>query len=295
MGAAYALVLGSTQDGGMPQAGCFTPACGRARAAAHPRMVSSLALVTRPDRDGPPQFYLVDASPDLPRQMDLIASQEEGYAARAAARHPFDGIFLTHAHMGHYLGLAHLGREALATAPTPVHCTRRMADFLAANAPWSLLVEEGRLEARPMAPGEWRRIDASLTARCLAVPHRDEFSDTVAWVFQGPERSLLYLPDIDRWDRWELDVADVVASVDAAFLDGTFYSAGEIPGRATNDIPHPMIPDSMERLRAVRGGTRVVFTHLNNSNPALDPESGEAAAIRNAGFEVAREGMTVAL
>jgi pyrroloquinoline quinone biosynthesis protein B len=146
-----------------------------------------------------------------------------------------------------------------------------------------------------MAPGDWRRIDASLTARCLAVPHRDEFSDTVAWVFQGPERSLLYLPDIDRWNRWELDVADVVASVDAAFLDGTFYSAGEIPGRATNDIPHPMIPDSMERLRAVRGGTRVVFTHLNNSNPALDPESGEAAAIRNAGFEVAREGMTVAL
>lgn len=292
---AYALVLGSAQDGGAPQAGCYTASCDRARAAEPPPLVASLAAVTRDGAGAAPRFYLVDASPDLPRQMDLIAAREPLFRERSAARRPFDGIFLTHAHMGHYLGLAHLGREALAVAPTPVHCTRRMAEFLASNAPWSLLVDEGRLVPRPLEPGERRSIDGALGARCVRVPHRDEFSDTVAWVFEGPGRSLLYLPDIDRWDRWELDVAEVVASVDVAFLDGSFYSADEVPGRNIEDIPHPLIADSMERLRYVVDGTRVVFTHLNNTNPALEPASPQAAAVRDAGFEIAREGMRVEL
>ena len=292
---AYALVLGSAQDGGMPQAGCFSEACTRARATETPRMVASLSLVTRLEAGASPRFYLVDASPDLPRQMDLLARREPPFQARAEARRPFDGIFLTHAHMGHYLGLAHLGREALATAPTPVHCTERMAAFLAAHAPWSLLVDEGRLDLRPLEPGRLRRIDDALSARCLVVPHRDEFSDTVAWVFEGPGRSLLYLPDIDRWSRWDRDVADVVSAVDVALLDGTFHSAEEVPGRAIEDIPHPLIPDSRERLRQVARRTQVIFTHLNNSNPALDPDGPEAVSLRAAGFGVALEGMEIPL
>lgn len=292
---AYALVLGSVQDGGMPQAGCFSEACDRARATDPPPMVASLGLVTRPQAGASPRFYLVDASPDLPRQMDLLARQEPPFEARAEARRPFDGIFLTHAHMGHYLGLAHLGREALATAPTPVHCTERMAAFLAAHAPWSLLVDEGRLDLRPLEPGRHRRIDDALSARCMVVPHRDEFSDTVAWVFEGPGRSLLYLPDIDRWSRWDRDVAEVVSAADVALLDGTFHSAEEVPGRAIEDIPHPLIPDTMERLRDAARGRDVIFTHLNNSNPALDPDGPEAESLRAAGFGVAREGMEIPL
>ncbi len=292
---AYALVLGSAQDGGMPQAGCYSAACDRARGSVAPRMVASLGLVTRAEDDTSPGFYLVDASPDLPRQMDLLARHEPPFETRAEARRPFDGIFLTHAHMGHYLGLAHLGREALATAPTPVHCTARMAAFLAAHAPWSLLVDEGRLDLRPLEPERLRRIDDALSARCMVVPHRDEFSDTVAWVFEGPGRSLLYLPDIDRWSRWDRDVVDVVSALHVALLDGTFYSADEVPGRAIEDIPHPLIPDSMERLREVARRTRVIFTHLNNSNPALRPDGPEAESLWAAGFGVAREGMEIPL
>jgi pyrroloquinoline quinone biosynthesis protein B len=292
---ARALILGSAQDGGMPQAGCYSAACEAARAAVPPRLVSSLGLVTRAASGASPSFYLVDASPDLPRQMDLLAEEEPLFRARAGARRPFDGVFLTHAHMGHYLGLAHLGREALATAPTPVHCTRRMAEFLASNAPWSLLVDEGRLQLRPIEPGEPHRIDDALSAWRMLVPHRDEFSDTVAWVFEGPDRSLLYLPDIDRWSRWDRDVAEVVSAVDVALLDGTFYSADEVPGRAVEDIPHPLIPATMERLARAPTHTRVIFTHLNNSNPAIDPDSPQAAAVREAGFGIAREGMGLAL
>ncbi|MFQ5702645.1 MAG: MBL fold metallo-hydrolase [Gemmatimonadales bacterium] len=280
----HALVLGSVQDGGLPQTGCYTPRCNRART--KPRYVASLALI----EPAAQRFYLVDATPDITRQIDLIAAS--GFRRRAAARRPFDGMFLTHAHIGHYLGLALLGREGLGIARTPCYSSASMATFLAENAPWSLLVKEGRLELHPLEFDRWHRIDEYLAVKLLAVPHRHEFSDTVAFVFRGPSRSLLYLPDIDGWNKWDRSVESVVSGVDAALLDGSFYSATEVPGRRHEDIPHPLIPDTMELLQgAVRAGHEIVFTHLNNTNVALDADSPERAQITQRGFDVAREGM----
>ena len=281
----YALVLGTAQDGGMPQAGCYSAACQAARASADPVYVASLALV----EPGAERYYLVDASPDVARQMDLIP--ETGFRQRAADRRPFDGIFLTHAHIGHYLGLAVLGREGLGMAPTPCWCTQRMADYLAANGPWSLLVDEGRLDLRPMTPGRRYTIDDHLEATAVTVPHRQEFSDTVAFLFHGPDRTLLYLPDVDRWGVAGFEVEAVVAAADISLLDGSFYSAAELPGRSQEDIAHPLIPDTMERLQPlVDEGARVVFTHLNNTNPVLDSVSVERKSVVERGFEVARAG-----
>ena len=286
----YVLVLGVAQDGGMPQTGCYAPRCDRARERDQPRYVSSLAIV-EPDAG---RYYLVDASPDLRQQMDLI--DDPGFSARARERRPFDGIFLTHAHMGHYLGLAHLGREGLGIAPTPCYCTPEMAGFLASNGPWSLLVDEGRLDLRPVEFDRWYEIDDSLSAMATPVPHRPEFSDTVGWTFRGPGRSLLYLPDIDSWEAWDRDVAEVVRGVDVALLDGSFYSPGEVPGRNIEDIPHPMVPHTMDLLREVaRDETEVLFIHLNNTNPALDEGSAEAREIASRGFAVATEGQRFGL
>lgn len=289
----YALVLGSVQDGGLPQAGCYTELCNRGRT--ERRYVTSLALVM-PARGGADarRFYLVDASPDLRAQMDLI--DEPGFRHRAQARRPFDGIFLTHAHIGHYLGLAFLGRESLAIHPTPVYCTREMRRFLTDNGPWSLLVQEGRLTFPEVPVDDWFDVDGAFRARMIPVPHRHEFSDSVAFQFLGIRRSLLYLPDIDAWNRWDRRVEDVVASVDIALLDGSFYRPDEVPGRQVEDIPHPMIPDTMARLQSLTGrGRRIVFTHLNNTNPVLDPGSPEAREVEGQGFEVAREGTVYAL
>ena len=286
----YALVLGVAQDGGMPQTGCYAPRCDRARERERPRYVSSLAIV-EPDA---PRYYLVDASPDLRQQMDLI--DDPGFRARAQARRPFDGIFLTHGHMGHYLGLAHLGREGLGIAPTPCYCSPEMAGFLASNGPWSLLVDEGRLDLRPVEFDRWYEISDSLSAMATPVPHRPEFSDTVGWTFRGPSRSLLYLPDIDSWEAWDRDVAEVVAGVDVALLDASFYSPGEVPGRNIEDIPHPMVPHTMDLLQEVaRSESEVVFIHLNNTNPALDEGSAEAREIVSRGFSVATEGQRFGL
>ena len=289
-GEVYALVLGTAQDAGFPQVGCYTQRCedGRAlQAVGRGRFVASLALV-EPTAE---RFYLVDATPDITRQIDLIA--EAAFRRRAAERRPFDGIFLTHAHIGHYAGLAVLGDEGLGVRGLPVYCSERMAAFLAANHPWRLMVEQGRLDLRGLTLDRWHRLDEHLEVQLRHVPHRDELSDTVALVFRGPGASLLYLPDINSWARWERSVAEEVAGVDVALLDGSFWSLDELPGRSQQDVPHPLIPQTMDALQAVvdAGGTRVLLTHLNNSNPALDEQGPQRAAVERRGFEIAREGM----
>ena len=285
----YALVLGVVQDGGLPQAGCYSERCERARLGG-PRYVASLAIVV-PEAE---RFYLVDASPDLAAQMDLI--DEPAFRRRASARDPFDGIFLTHAHIGHYLGLAFLGREGLGMGPTPCYCSRSMERFLTDNGPWSLMVEEGRLDFVRIPLDRWTSVDGVFEVRMVPVPHRPEFSDTVAYLFRGSRQTLLYVPDIDSWEEWDRRVEDVVAGVDVALIDGTFYSGDEIPGRSVEDVPHPLIPHSMDLLQDVaRTGSRVLFTHLNNTNPALDRGGAAEREIERRGFEVAREGLRIPL
>jgi len=286
----YALVLGSVQDAGLPQVGCYTELCDLGRtllAEGRGRFVSSLAIV-EPVAE---RFYLVDATPDITRQIDLIG--EPAFRRRAAARRPFDGIFLTHAHIGHYDGLAVLGNEGMGIRETPVYCTAAMAEFLASNQPWQYLVDQGRLVLRPLALDRWHRIDEALEVQLWKVPHRDEFSDTVGFVFRGPTSSLLFLPDINSWALWDRNVAEAVASVDVALLDGSFWSMDELPGRTVEEVPHPLMPQTMDALQGVadQGDTKVVLTHLNNSNPALVEGGPQQVEIARRGFGVAREGM----
>jgi len=290
VGEVHALVLGTVQDAGLPQVGCYTDRCDEGRAlhrAGRGRFVSSLALV----EPAAERFYLVDATPDITRQIDLIPG--EAFRRRAAERRPFDGIFLTHAHIGHYAGLAVLGNEGLGIRDTPAYCTQAMADFLASNQPWRFLVDQGRIELRPLALDRWHRLDAHLEVQLWKVPHRDEFADTVGFVFRGPTASLLFLPDINSWSLWDRDVAEAVTRVDVALLDGSFWSMDEMPGRAVEDIPHPLMTQTMDALQGVvdADASRVVLTHLNNSNPALDEGGKQQDEVARRGFEIAREGM----
>ncbi len=293
-GDGYALVLGTTQDAGVPQVGCYSPRCDRGRAlhaAGQGRFVSSLALV-QPSAE---RYYLVDATPDITRQLDLI--DETGFRRRAGERRPFDGIFLTHAHIGHYAGLAVLGHEGLGMLETPVYCTRSMASFLEANHPWRFMIDQRRLRPVPLDPYLWHRIDPLLEVQLWPVPHRDELADTVGFVFRGPDGSVLFLPDINDWRLWDRDLAAAVAAVDVALLDGSFWSLDELPGRSIDDVPHPLMSSTMDRLQALmdQKGGRAVFTHLNNSNPALDEGGPEQSEILRRGFEIAREGMRFSL
>ncbi len=275
-----AIVLGIAQDGGLPHIGCRQELCVAARKDCSLRQrVASLGLVD----DTVGRRFILDATPDLPSQ---LVSLNSGRVV-ADRRRPVDGILLTHAHIGHYSGLMFLGREALGAKAVPVHVTPRMARFLRGNDPWRQLVSLGHIELREIAPGRELTLTPSLRATFVPVAHREELSDVMGIRVRGPNTSLLYIPDVDKWERWDRDLAQEVAAVDVALLDGSFESASEIPGRDIADIPHPLVGETVARLKGLRG--RVLFTHLNHTNRLLwDVAAREA--LTALGFRIAVDG-----
>lgn len=253
-----AVLLGNAQDAGVPQAGCSCANCRAAWAsAAQRKWVSALGLLDARTR----QWFLIDATPDFREQFHLMQSNAPG--AHLA------GVLITHAHIGHYAGLIHLGYEAMATQGLPTYGTRRLNEFLRAHAPWRQLVEQGNIVLRELTPNAWHALTPDLSVRPLLVPHRDEWSDTLAFVVRGPTRQLLYLPDIDGWDQWAHPLNDVVAGVEVALLDGSFFSPAELPERDIARLGHPLVTDTVNRLAGL--ATDVRFTHLNHSNPLHRP------------------------
>jgi pyrroloquinoline quinone biosynthesis protein B len=285
----YVLLLGTAQDAGLPQIACRCSACEDARHDARAARSPSSLLLVDPASG---RRWLFDATPALPAQLELARGHGGPSAAVPGRPALFDGIFLTHAHIGHYTGLMYLGREAYGSRSTDVHVTPRLARFFEENGPWDQLLEQGRVELLRMEPGGRVDLGGRLSVESIRVPHRDEYSDTVAYRIIGPERSVLYLPDIDKWERWECSLTEELERVDLALIDGTFYSGAELPGRDMSEIPHPFIVETLALLaeQAPFLRERVVFTHLNHSNPVADPSSAEAAAVRASGASVAREG-----
>lgn len=284
--APYLMVLGVAQDGGHPQAGCERACCAEVwERPAERHRVSALGLVD----PGAGRFWILDATPDLPDQLHRLQ--------RALPGGSLGGLLLTHAHIGHYSGLLYLGREAMGTKGMPVWAMPRMREFLADNGPWELLSRLGYADVQPLEDGRELRLSPQLTVTPLAVPHRDEYSETVGFVVRGPTNSALYLPDIDKWERWSTPVEQVLSSVGRAYVDGTFYADGEIPGRSMAQIPHPFIEESLQRFGPLPAEERgkVRFIHLNHTNPALRAGSEAQARVTAAGMGVAVEGEIFAL
>jgi pyrroloquinoline quinone biosynthesis protein B len=286
------MVLGTAQDGGIPHLGCRCAHCEAARRdPGRARLVASLALADLDER----KLFLVDASPDIRAQVDKALGLFPPPLPQLAE--VLAGVLLTHAHIGHYLGLAFFGYESAATRRLPVHCSERMAAFLADNGPWSQLVRLENIALRTFKPGDRVPLTASLSAAAFQVPHRDEYTDTLGFRILGPSRSLLYIPDIQRWDAWERPLEDALRETDIALLDGTFFGPDDLPGRDMAAIGHPLIVDTLRRLKGLPAADRpeVLFTHLNHTNPALDPASPARRAIEDAGARLAEEGQTIDL
>lgn len=275
MGAVRVFVLGTVQDGGVPHPCC---ACAHCRAArtdpARRRRSASIAVVGQTDR-----VLLVDATPDFKDQLDLLAK----VLSRPVACP--DEIVISHGHIGHYLGLALLGKEAMHTRWLPVLGTPSLHRFLTGNRPWSHLVERGEIELRPIAPGSPHSFDGAMVHAFLS-PHRGEDTDTIGFEIEGPKKRLVYVSDADVLPP---EVIDRVKEADVALVDGTFYSPAELPHRDILAVRHPFVAESLERLKGARG--QVLFTHLNHTNPLLDPDSPESRSLP-AGFSVAREGQS---
>ncbi len=266
------IVMGIAQDGGIPHIGCSEKIC---RTQHH--FVSSLAIL---DGDS---LYLIDATPDLRDQYRELIKRHAGFAKKNL----FDGIFLTHAHMGHYTGLMYLGKESISTSKVPVYCSPEMCAFLKQNAPWSLLVSNSNIELHPISPdGEVKLGNVSVSP--ISVPHRREFTDTYGYLIRGKRSSLLFIPDIDSWEPVRDSLIRRLQNSDVALLDGTFYSSTELPGRDIRLVPHPTIQSSIQFFQSLsRFKASIYFTHLNHTNPLLDPDTPESKEFSNTSFKIA--------
>ena len=278
------VVLGIAQDGGFPQSGCRKSCCQSVWGdASLRRWVSCVAIVDH--QTG--QRWLFDCTPDFREQLRLLDRLVSVDDSPGLA-----GIFLTHAHIGHYTGLMHLGHEAMGTKKIPVYAMPRMEMFLENHGPWSQLVAKQNILLKPLQSGKSIRLNQRITVTPFQVPHRDEYSETVGFRIQTPNRSAVYLPDIDKWSKWTQSIEKLVTSVDLAYLDGTFFENGEIPGRDMAQIPHPFVQETIQQFAALDESQRkkVRFIHLNHTNPALRDDSAAQQRIKRAGMRVASQG-----
>ena len=273
----FVVVLGTLQDGGSPHMGCEKACCKNPDAS---RKVVSLGLIDPVSN----KKFLLEASPDFVAQTRML----KAFLPSSANTLP-DGIFLTHAHMGHYAGLMFLGREAMNSKAVPVYAMPKMKSFLENNGPWSQLITLNNIQINPLSEGKWEKISPSLKVKPILVPHRDEFSETVGFIIEGPHKKLLFIPDIDKWEKWRTDIVSLVKEVDHALIDGTFFSAAEVGNRNIAEIPHPLVEESMKLFDSMpaKEKEKIMFIHFNHTNPLLNEQSEEARLLKSKGFRIA--------
>lgn len=285
---AEVVILGTAQDGGVPHAGCLCVNCMAARNSGERRLPVSLGIISGDD------LAIVDATSAFEEQVFKLWSRTPASKTHAHERfRPPGTVILTHAHTGHYVGLWQLDRSVLSADAVKVLGPPLTIGLLQNNEPWVQMAADGFMTLEPVTHDTPIEPLPGVQVTLIEVPHRSEWAtDTAALRIQGPRGSLLYLPDIDSWDAWDRDVGAMVRDVDVALLDGCFWQA---PSRA--GVPHPPILETMDRLQHLVDArtSRVVFTHLNHSNPAITPNSEERALLDRRGFEIAAEGAAFAL
>ncbi|MEQ9376558.1 MAG: MBL fold metallo-hydrolase [Imperialibacter sp.] len=277
----FIMVLGVAQDAGYPQAGCTKQCCMRYYNGEHEaERVVSLGIVDRAVR----KIWMIEATPDFKSQWHDL-NEKSGLNKTAP-----DGIFLTHAHVGHYTGLMELGREIMGTSNVPVYGMPVMRSYLTENGPWSQLVSLGNIGLQKLVADSTVQLSPEISITPFLVPHRDEFSETVGYRIESGSKSIIFIPDIDKWSKWDRDIRKVVASADVAFLDASFFRNGEID-RDMSEVPHPFLEESMVLFEDLPENERskVHFIHFNHTNPLIWDEEVRQS-VRAKGFGVASEG-----
>ncbi len=276
------IILGTIQDAGSPHIGCKKECC--KNLFDNPdkdRQVVALGLIDNKHS----KKYLFEATPDISRQIKSL--KKDGIQN---TNEMVDGIFLTHAHMGHYTGLMYLGKEATDAKSVNVFAMPRMKKYLETNGPWSQLVSSKNIVLTEIENEQSISLTSNIKVTPLLVPHRDEYSETVGYKIKGPNKSVLFIPDIDKWSKWDKNIIEEIKKVDYAFLDATFYSGKELNNRDMSQIPHPFILESLETFKELdlQERKKVIFIHFNHTNPVLDLHSKAAKNVLNQGFGIGK-------
>ncbi len=279
----HIVVLGVAQDGGYPHMGCTKKCCNMAwEHDSMRRNVVALALVDSVAK----KWWLFEATPDIKEQLHYFQTLTHGYYSFLP-----DGIFITHAHIGHYTGLMQLGKEVMGTKNVPVYVLPRMKAFLETNGPWSQLVKLHNIDLHELQADKPVSLSDGITVSAFTVPHRDEYSETAGFRISTPAKRYLFIPDIDKWAKWDRNIVNEVQSVDVALLDATFYDNTELPGRNMSEVPHPLVTESISLFQKAGADaiSRVYFIHFNHTNPMLWDQQKQKE-VKSLGFHIADQG-----
>jgi len=281
----YLVILGTAQDAGYPQAGTREEFELIESGERKQEFAVSLCLVDPVKGNR----YLFEATPDFREQLEMADKFSE------ATNYPFDGIFLTHAHIGHYTGLLHMSFEAMSSNKTSVYAMPRMKSYLENNGPWSQMVNFDNIFIEAMQDSSTISLTENIDVMPFTVPHRDEYSETVGFRISINDKHLVFIPDIDKWNKWDGDIKQVIMDNDYILIDASFYADGELPGRDMSKIPHPFTTESMNLFENLSASdkSKVHFIHTNHSNPILDSKSKEYQEVIKKGFKIAQQGEVI--
>jgi len=282
----YIYILGNTQDAGLPHIGCQHPFCEDGFNVYEEHYTTSIAVVNSDLK----KYILFEATPDITFQLNNLK------------KNIFDefllpeSIYITHAHIGHYTGLIYFGREALGAKDQIVRVLPRMSNFLQNNGPWSQLVDINNIKIKEINFGLSTKELTNIHITPFQVPHRDEYSETAGYIIEGKNKKALFIPDIDKWEKWDRDLSQIAKEFDFLLIDATFYDSKEI-NRDINEIPHPLVTETIDLLSGLNRENRskVYFIHMNHTNMMLDPNSELSKLVTSKGFNIARLGQKLYL
>ena len=282
----YIYILGNTQDAGLPHIGCQHKFCEDNFDVYEEYYTTSIAVVN-PDLK---KYILFEATPDITFQLNNLKKN---------IFHEFllpESIYITHAHIGHYTGLMYFGREALGAKDLMVRVLPRMSNFLQNNGPWSQLVDINNIKIKEINFGSSTKELTNIYITPFQVPHRDEYSETAGYIIKGKNKKALFIPDIDKWEKWDRDLSQIAKEFDFLLIDATFYDSKEI-NRDISEIPHPLVTETIDLLSglSIENRNKVYFIHMNHTNMMLDPDSELSRLVLSKGFNIARLGQKLYL
>ena len=282
----YIYILGNTQDAGLPHIGCEHPFCEDNFNVYEEHYTTSIAVVNSDLK----KYILFEATPDITFQLNNL---------KRNIFHEFllpESIYITHAHMGHYTGLMYFGREALGSKDLLVRVLPRMSKFLQNNGPWSQLVDINNIKIEEINFESSTNELSNIIVTPVQVPHRDEYSETAGYIIEGKNKKALFIPDIDKWEKWDRDLSQLAKEFDFLLIDATFYDSKEI-NRDISEIPHPLVTETIDLLSGLdlKNRNKVYFIHMNHTNMMLDPDSELSKLVTSKGFNIARLGQKLYL
>ncbi|MAH98108.1 MAG: hypothetical protein CMA12_01990 [Euryarchaeota archaeon] len=289
LGVVELAIVGIAQDGGVPQAGCACKNCRMAMEDPSRRYFPSSCAIR--GKDG--SLHIIEATRSLAEQI-VIASKSLRFEVSVP-----ETVSLTHTHLGHVDGLGQFGKEVIDSKDVPLFGSEKVLLDLKRRR----LVDP--FSAKTVTPMSFfsPKDGCGFEYMFIPVPHRDEYSDTHAIVIKGDEKSILFIPDHDDWDKTlNLNGFENIREwwnyleVDIILLDGTFWNEKEIEDRDISEIPHPMISETIERIgHKLETDPELYFIHINHTNPILDENSPQYQKIIRMGWRVARQGGTFVL